>query len=231
MGNVAGSGGYYVAIPGEQIFAEATTVTGSIGVVGGKLVWNELFEDKLGITTTEFSRGDNADLWSQNRRWTEAEEAEVQAMLDDIYSQFKGRVMQSRGDRIKGELEPLAGGRVYTGRQALEIGLVDQIGGLNDAIAYAANKVGLDDPDIYTLPKQKDFAETLMELFGEPTADEFEISIAGAVQSDPLLRRLVPLINALAPQLAETIKRDLLNLSVIQRERVGLFMPLNPTIR
>ena len=130
MGGVAASGGYYVAIPGDLIFAEEATITGSIGVLGGKLVWRELWEDKIGITSTEFRRGKHAGLMSMNCSWTDAEREFMQGYLDNIYTQFKGRVVDSRGDRIKGDLEPLAGGRVYTGRQALEHGLVDKIGGL-----------------------------------------------------------------------------------------------------
>src|SRR5262249_56815180 len=129
---------YYVAIPGDTIFAEESTITGSIGVVGGKMVWHGLMADKLGITTTEFSRGKRAGLMSSNRKWTEDERKWMTDYMNNTYEQFKGRIKSSRGDRIKGDLESLAGGRVYTGKQALEKGLIDKIGSLNDAIKFAA---------------------------------------------------------------------------------------------
>jgi len=228
MGGVAGSGGYYVAIPGDVIFAEHGTITGSIGVVGGKFVWKDLMEGKLGITTTEFSRGGRAGLFSWNRAWTDAERAWMQGYLDTWYAQFKGRVTQSRGDRIKGDLEQFAGGRVYTGQQALERGLVDRIGGLSDALDYAAKKAGLgEDYELLILPKPMDFVEILKKLIGEETEDEFEISMGAGLATDPLLKAALPLVRQLAPDQAREILRFLRNLTVLQREHVGCFMPFS----
>jgi protease-4 len=240
MGGVAGSGGYYVSIPGDTIFAEATTITGSIGVVGGKLVWRELMNEKLGLTFTEFTRGKNAGLFSLNHLWTDEERKFVMDWLVSIYDQFKGRVKQSRGDRIKGDLESLAGGRVYTGKQALSHGLVDQIGGLKDAITFASNKAGLKDPEIYLFPKQKDFFDILKELFGEES-DEDAIFTArfpyggdpliGAAQ--PLLKSLpdTPLARALSPAQLELIAQGLRNALIVSREHAGCFMPFSLRVR
>ncbi|MFH1745703.1 MAG: S49 family peptidase [Planctomycetota bacterium] len=233
MGGVAGSGGYYVAIPGDVIFAEQATITGSIGVLGGKLVWSELWEDKIGITTTEFPRGKNAALMSMNRLWTDEQRQFMQGYLDSIYTQFKGRIMESRGERIKGDLEPLAGGRVYTGSQALEIGLIDRIGGLSDALKFTADKVKLgDDYELYVLPKQKDFFEVIMaELMGMDIEDEYEISMQTGLDQDPLLRALLPLVRQLAPEQAARVMRDMRNLMILNREHVGCFMPFIPEPR
>ena len=226
MGGVAGSGGYYVAIPGDVIFAEETTITGSIGVLGGKLVWKQLMEDTLGITMTEFPRGKHAGIWSMNRRWSDEERAWVQKYIDSVYTQFKGRVMQSRGDRIKGDLEPLAGGRVYTGRQALERGLVDKIGGLTDAIDFAARKADLgDDYEVYVLPKPLDIVEVFKKLLGEDTEDEFEISLRLGPAKDPLLRAALPIVQQLSPELAREIMQYLRNVVTLSHEHVGCFMP------
>jgi protease-4 len=227
MGGVAGSGGYYVAIPGDLIFAEETTITGSIGVLGGKLVWQGLMEDKLGLTTTEFHRGRQAGLMSMNRPWTDQERAFMQSFLDDIYEQFKGRVLASRGDRLKGDLEDLAGGRVYTGRQALEKGLVDRIGGLSDAIAYVAQKAGLGAKyEVYLLPEPRDvFEQMIAELTGQDMEDEFEIALRWSAESQPLLHALLPLLRQLAPEHVGTILRDMRNLLIVQQERAGCFMP------
>ncbi len=249
MGGVAGSGGYYVSIPGDQIFAEATTITGSIGVVGGKLVWNELWEDKIGITTTEFNRGRHAGLFSFNRPWTPEERGWVQNWMNSIYAQFKERVKSSRGERIKGELEQLAGGRVYTGQQALERGLVDRIGGLHDALALAAEKAGLSEYEVYVLPKPKDFGEILAELMGQPTEDEYELAprkasaggasfgvLRGAAAGElgrvhPLMAAVAPYLKSLAPEQLEALAEGLRNAMILDREHVGCFMPFVLRVR
>jgi protease-4 len=245
MGNVAGSGGYYVSIPGDTIFAEETTITGSIGVVGGKIVWKGLMEDKLGITTTEFQRGKNAGLMSMHRPWTDAERKWMMDWMTQIYDQFKGRVKQSRGDRIKGDLEQLAGGRVYTGKQALKLGLVDQIGGLSDAMAFASKKAGLgSEYEVYVLPKPKELADILKEMFGEQGPDDWEIRVDGAAADDVLPgllgsrypsgelgRSLLPMLRLIAPQQLKRAATDLNNLLILHEERVGCFMPAGLSIR
>jgi protease-4 len=243
MGNVAGSGGYYVSIPGDTIFAEETTITASIGVVGGKFVWKDLMEDKLGITTTEFDRGQHAGLMSMNRGWTESERAWMVEYMNSVYEQFKDRIRHSRGDRIVGDLEDMAGGRVYTGRQALERGLVDRIGGLSDAIDVAAEKADLEEYEIYLLPKPKTFADFLALLTEQETEDEWEISLdpiralsaseglATRFPSDPLLRAALPLLHGLAPERVRSIARNLAQLGILNREHVGCFMPFDLTIR
>lgn len=231
MGSVAGSGGYYVAIPGDTIFAEETTITGSIGVVGGKLNWKGLWEDKLGITTTEFTRGKNADLMASMRNWTDEERSKIMDYMNAVYDQFKGRITASRGPRIKGNLDDLAGGRVYTGKQALERGLVDKLGGLHDAIRFAADKANLKDYNVTTLPKEKDFAEILKTILGKPSEDEYEVSTVMPIAGDPLLGPLLPLLQQLAPERVESLKRVLQQLTILQRERVSCFMPLELRIR
>ena len=123
MGSVAASGGYYVAIPGDVIFADSATLTGSIGVVGGKFIWRELLEDKLGITTADFSRGKHAGLMNMMRRWDESERNWMETYMNETYDQFKDRVIASRGKKLKRDLDKMAGGRVFTGAQALELGL------------------------------------------------------------------------------------------------------------
>ena len=231
MGNVAGSGGYYVAIPGDQIFAEETTITASIGVVGGKFVWKDLMESKLGITTTEFDRGRHAGLMSMNRRWSDSERAWMTRYMNDVYEQFKSRVRESRGERLKGDLEDMAGGRVYTGRQALERGLVDRIGGLADAIEYARKKAGLEDYEIYILPEPMSFQDIVAMLMDQDVEDEWEIALPGGVRGVRLLRAALPLLEALPPAQLRNLARNLLHLAIINQEHVGCMMPFDVTIR
>lgn len=233
MGNVAGSGGYYVAIPGETIFAEETTLTGSIGVVMGKMITRGLWEEKCGITTSEFKRGQNADIMSMNRKWDDRQRAQMIEYMNSIYTQFKARVTASRGDRLKGDLESLAGGRVYTGKQALERGLVDRIGGLGDAIRYAAGKVGMAEKDVkvYVLPKPEEFADVVKKLMGEETEDEWEVSMLRGFGANSPLLGLLPLIGDLAPQALQKFGPGLQSLLILHQERIGCFMPFHLHVR
>lgn len=234
MGSVAASGGYYVATPGDTVFAEATTVTGSIGVAGGKFVWRELMEEKLGITTTAFARGDNAGLGSMNSRWTEHERALVQKLMDRVYDQFKGRIKEARGNRLRGDLESMAGGRVFTGAQAVERGLVDEIGGLSEALAAARKKASLGrDCPVYVLPKPSELAQLFAMLEkltgGQGEEDEFEIRLA--LRSDPWLASALAVLRELAPDQMQLVQQGLNNLLIVQRERVGCFMPVMLRVR
>jgi len=231
MGNVAGSGGYYVSIPGDTVFAEAGTLTASIGVVSGKFIWNTLMEDKLGITTTEFRRGARAGLMNMNQRWNPDERAWMEKFMNEVYEQFKGRIMASRGQRLKKDLEEMAGGRVFTGKQAVELGLVDKLGGLSDALALAAEKANLTEYEVYVLPKEKELGDILMALLGEETEDDWEIGLGGSLEADTLARVALPVLRALAPGQIESIAGGLRNAVILNREHVGTFMPMELTIR
>lgn len=231
MGNVAGSGGYYVSIPGDTIFAEEATLTGSIGVVGGKLVWKGLFEEHLGITTFEFPRGKHAGLMSQNRPWNDEERAAMTKLLDDIYIQFKGRIMASRGSRIKGDLEKMAGGRVYTGKQALELGLVDRIGGLSDAIALAAEKVKLADYEIHVYPKPKDITDVFRQLAGEETDKGWDADSGPVLGDSPLIKAALKLIGTGNFGPAHSAMEGLSTAIILDRAKVGCFMPFDLQFR
>ena len=145
MGDVAASGGYYIAMGADKIFAEPGTITGSIGVVGGKLATQGLF-DKIGINTSIITRGKNAGVMSMTTPFTETERAAMQEMMNDIYKQFTKKAASGRKmDHEK--LEKLARGRIYTGLQAKELGLIDEIGTLADAIAAAKKLAGLKPDD------------------------------------------------------------------------------------
>ena len=141
MGAVAASGGYYVATPGQRILAQPGTITGSIGVLGGKFVDAGLYE-KLLWHREVISRGEHAEMMSSSRPFTEEERQGVWDYINRIYDVFLDRVMTSR-DMTREVVDAIAGGRVWTGRQALEHGLVDELGGLDRAIAVAREKAGL----------------------------------------------------------------------------------------
>ncbi|GAB5416199.1 MAG: signal peptide peptidase SppA [Crocinitomicaceae bacterium] len=138
MGDVAASGGYYVAAPATVIFAEPTTITGSIGVFGVIPYTGAMLENKLGITFDRVTTNKHSSM-TTNRRLSEREMSIIQEEVDDIYQDFLNRVATGRG-MTKERVNEIARGRVWTGRDALRVGLVDKLGGLQDAIDYAAKE-------------------------------------------------------------------------------------------
>jgi len=168
MGDVAASGGYYIATPASYIFAEPTTITGSIGVFGVIPYTGKLFEDNFGMTFDRAQTNSHAVL-STNRKLTEEELKLIQSEVDQIYTQFKKRVSVGRGMTQK-QVEVLARGRVWTGTDALGNGLIDAIGGLSDAIAYAQKKAGIKDAKIKYWPEIKE--DPLTELLEQLSEKE-----------------------------------------------------------
>ena len=164
MGDVAASGGYYISAPATTIFAEPTTITGSIGVFGMIPYLGKMFENKLGMTFDRASTNAHS-IMSLNRRLSGDEMLLIQQEIDSIYSQFLGRVAEGR-KMTKEQVNIVARGRVWTGTDAKEIGLVDKIGGLRDAIDYAAKRADIKDQRVLYYPLHKDdkFMELLEEL-------------------------------------------------------------------
>lgn len=142
MANVAGSGGYFVAMAADKIVAEPGTITGSIGVFAGKLITRGLW-NKLGITFDEIHTSENAPIWSPNQDYDEAEWQRLQGMLDRIYVDFTTKVAEGRGMAVE-EVREIAKGRIWSGEDALQIGLVDALGGYREAIALAREAAGLE---------------------------------------------------------------------------------------
>ncbi len=222
MGAVAGSGGYYVACGADTIFADAATLTGSIGVLTGKLATTDMWK-KMGITFREYKRGQNAGILSTDAPFTESERSQMRAFMDDVYGVFKDHVRQIRGNKLKKPLDEIAGGRVYTGKQALELGLVDRLGTLEDAIAFAANQVNLSQYDVRVVPEPKNFLEQLIEATSGENNDGGHIDAAA---SDPSLIRLaLPYLQNLDPRRTAAVLSALRRLQVLQIEGVALSMP------
>ena len=165
MGTVAASGGYWIATYSDRIFAEPTTITGSIGVFGLLFNVQGLANDKLGLTFDTVKTGKFADLGTITRPKTEAELAIIQKSVDWIYEQFIGKVAESRKlDRAA--VHEIAQGRVWSGTEAKKLGLVDEIGGLDAAIKYAAGKAKLGDNfRVAEFPRKKQFGEAIAEAF------------------------------------------------------------------
>jgi protease-4 len=165
MGNLAASGGYFIAAPGDVIVAQPNTLTGSIGVF---LIWpnmQELFEDKLGITHDTVTIGRFADLGNPFRAVTPEEAAVFQGEVDRSYRDFVRKVADGR-NMDTSAVHDIAQGHIWSGTQALDIGLVDTLGGLEDAIAIAAQRAGLDRYSVRPFPKPKSPFEKLREIMG-----------------------------------------------------------------
>jgi len=141
MGDVAASGGYYVAVGADEILAEPSTVTGSIGVFIGHFDAEDLFS-KLGLNLTTMKRGESADLFSPARDLTETERKTLQAWIDNFYGQFVARVAEARRLTPQ-QVDAVARGRVWTGAQALERKLIDRFGGFEDALLEAGKRAGI----------------------------------------------------------------------------------------
>jgi len=218
MGDVAGSGGYYVTCASNMIFADEATITGSIGVVGGKMATTSMW-DKVGISWKGYSRGKNAGMLSSSQAFSPAERQKMQAWMDEIYGVFKGHVVAARGDRLKKKIDELAGGRVYTGKQALDLGLVDKIGTLDDALKFAAREAKVEDYEVRVVPEPKNFLEQIMEGAGQGDKEK-SISLGGS-----LLEAALPLIKTLDPERVQAVARAIGQLQLLEREGVTLMMP------
>jgi protease IV len=143
MGDVAASGGYYIACPADVILALPATLTGSIGVFGGKVVVRDLLE-RAGLTTGTVFRGDRALMYSTRRGFTAEERDRLAAAIDAIYADFVAKVAQGRRRGVA-DIDAVARGRVWTGRDAMQVGLVDELGGLRDAVRIARERAHLPD--------------------------------------------------------------------------------------
>jgi protease IV len=165
MGDLAASGGYYVACAADLIVASPKTITGSIGVFGVIPNMQELFNEKLGITFDNVKTNQFADLASVNRPLTRAERALIQESIEQVYDTFINHVAEGRNIPTS-MVDSLGQGRVWSGVEALQNGLVDEYGGLAHAIAKAAEMAEIDAYRLVEFPKRKDFFTRLMEDFG-----------------------------------------------------------------
>lgn len=210
MGDVAASGGYYISMGANQIFAEPGTLTGSIGVVGGKLAIEGLY-NKIGITTSVISRGSNSGTFSTLNGFTDSERVAVTGLLKSIYKQFTEKAASGRKMEYNA-LEKLARGRVYTGAMAQKIGLVDQLGTLDNAIEYAR--------ELGKIPKDQKFEKLILP---KPTSPFEQIFGSVDVQSSQD-QNFSKMLNVLSPELAQQLKKlDLINL--LSREKALTLMP------
>ncbi|HNU57085.1 MAG TPA: signal peptide peptidase SppA [Flavobacteriales bacterium] len=162
MGDVAASGGYYISAPASYILAESTTITGSIGVFGIIPNMQGFFKNKLGITFDGEKTNEHADMFTVSRPLSNEEKRIIQSYIDEFYDGFKQRVADGRKMTVA-QVDSIGQGRVWTGTDALRLGLVDGIGGLEAAIQKAAELANISDYKRVELPKQKDLFQQIME--------------------------------------------------------------------
>jgi len=220
VGGMAASGGYYLASAGDKIFADPGAIVGSIGVVGGKFVLKDLF-DKLGLHTEIFSKGTNAGLFSMTEPWSDRQRKMVTAWMKQTYEQFTQRVMRTRQGKIK-DIDKVARGRIFLARQAKALGLVDEIGGVQEAIAYAARKGGLEagQYDVRVLPQPKTLADFLTGNAPE-----------AASPIRPKIEVKDPMLSALSPIFGKGLCRELQMIQLLQDRPVVLVAPFDVSIR
>ncbi|MBL7778006.1 MAG: signal peptide peptidase SppA [Chitinophagales bacterium] len=166
MGDVAASGGYYIAAPASRIFAQPNTITGSIGVFGLLPNAKKMLNDKLGITIDEVEVTKHGVLGGISKPLDSEESAVIQRNVERTYREFKQRVAEGRG-KDTAYIETIAQGHVWTGNQGIANGLVDELGGLDEAIAYAAKQANITEYRTKAYPEEKSFAEKLAAGFGD----------------------------------------------------------------
>lgn len=207
MGAMAGSGGYWIVTDATRIFAQPATLTGSIGVASGKLEASGLME-KIGVNWDGVQIGRNADMNSIVKPFSEDGDKRMQVMMDSIYAAFTDRV--ARGRKLTPEkVEAIAKGRVWTGRQALGLGLVDELGGLDAALDYAAKQVGAENRNqvrLVELPRKRTPFDRIFELLNIEVAMGRITGVAMAVLEKKLDLAAMPSVSVSDPFLAQGLK-------------------------
>jgi protease IV len=165
MAGVAGSGGYYIAMGARKIVAQPSTITGSIGVIIGKFNVRGLFEQWLGITVDKVKLAENADLLSPVTSLSQQQKEQIRHWMEDVYNNFVRKAAQGRGMKFE-DLEPKAHGRIYTGSQAKQLKLIDEVGGLNTALSLLKKELRIpegEDVDLVLYPKPKTLWQRITE--------------------------------------------------------------------
>jgi protease IV len=176
MGDVAASGGYYIAMPGDAIVAQPATITGSIGVFSGKFTLRGLY-DKLGLKKEIVERGRNGAFFSEYRPWTDEERERMRDLMVSFYGEFVSKAAKGRGKSYE-DIDRVAQGRVWTGEEAFKVGLVDRLGGLETALALAREKAKLgkdEELSLVVLPEKKGVFETILERQEESAGGEVRL--------------------------------------------------------
>lgn len=194
MSDLAASGGYYIAMPAHAIVAQPGTLTGSIGVVMGKFALGGTFE-KLGLNMEATSRGQYAQIYSPDRPFTPEERAKVEEQMQATYDLFVEKAAQARRTTPE-KIDAIAQGRVWTGSQAKRLGLVDELGGLQRAVALAKQHAKIDpatEVQLVVYPPKRSFYELVAEPFGEGASASALLSLVHPMERRAMLQLATPL--------------------------------------
>lgn len=221
VGSMAASGGYYLASAGDKIFADPSAIVGSIGVVGGKFVFKGIY-DFAGIHTETFSKGKNAGLFSSSEPWDDRQRELVTKWMEGTYKQFTQRVMKTRAGKIQ-DIDKVARGRIFLAKDAKALGMIDEIGGIDDAITYAAKDAGLEEGkyDVRTVPAPKSLADLLMGG-GQDVAFPFKPKVQIGPDS---------FLGAAPAQMRKSLAHDMQLFQILNDRPVVLMAPYNVSIR
>ncbi len=212
MGNIAASGGYYISMGADLLFADPMTITGSIGVFGGKVVWKKTFA-KLGINVQSISIGQHSKIFSPFKLFSLSERQVLKSMLERVYKDFVSKAAKGRNMPVNTMLQ-LAAGRVWTGKQAQKFKLVDKLGGLLDTLKAAKKRTGLlgKKVQLVIFPKQKGFFESLQAL---SSTQQKSLPYAQKYLLSPIFMRF--------PQIQQTLR-----LFAHRKTQILLWTPITP---
>lgn len=228
MSDVAASGGYYISMGATKIIAQPGTLTGSIGVVGGKPNVEALYE-KLGVNKTTISRGKYAGMFSETKDFTPQEQKAVEGMMKRTYDEFVNKAAEGRGKSYD-EVHKVAQGRVWTGKAAREVGLVDELGGMDKAIVETKALIGLK-PDekvrLIAYPKEKSIVDILQKALGTSSST---VRIGGGTGASAMLDAMLDTLPA--PAGLKSVMNQALSIGkMFQQESVLTVMPVMIDLR
>lgn len=217
VGSMAASGGYYIACAADQVYVSPTSIVGSIGVVGGKIVLGDLYE-KLGISVHRRSRGPMGDLFNSVEPFSDQQRDALKKAFEFTYAQFLDRVTTGRGDRLP-DIHAVAQGKLFTGKQAVTNGMADRIGGVEQAILDMAKDLELEAGkyDTVNLPAPLNFADFLNRTFGGVHAPGVQVQVN--------VDALTAARQVLGPRVWRTVAPTLGGLMLLQQEPVLTLMP------
>ncbi|GIW74252.1 MAG: hypothetical protein KatS3mg103_0774 [Phycisphaerales bacterium] len=240
VGSMAASGGYYIAVAGQKIYANPSSILGSIGVVGGKISMDGLY-DTLRVGVVGRARGPHADMFATHKPWNDQQIELVRQKMRQTYEQFTGRVRQGRPGI---DLSTTAEGRLFLGRAAVERKMADRVGSLHDAVADMAQQLGLEQYDVRHYPGPKSLAEFLEDAFGSMVSARAPAggrgALAGALgralpRSDGAGLMGLPMVQllreAMGPQAFGQVAGALEALGQLRHEPVVLTAPSVLTVR
>ena len=221
VGSMAASGGYYIVCAADQIYVQPHSILGSIGVVGGKMTFGGLY-NWAGVHVVRRSRGPGADLFNSVESFSEEQRKTVRQAMVMVYEQFLDRVQIGRGEKIA-DLDAVAQGRLFAGQSAIDRGLADQIGGLDQAISDLADQIGLADGsyDVVNLPAPMSLGEYLSGMFGVSSP----ASVSALPGHTPSSTAITTIKQLMGPAAWRSVSRSLSGMMMLRQEHTLLLPP------